>query len=561
MADVKVQFEGDIGDLARGNAELISQFAAFDETLKNVARTAGKSKTEVGGVKAETKGFASAADEASKLVVNWVSGFAGLAGVKKLISAITAELKEQQQMQKEMLGTAVDLDRLAQGLAMIKPGGINKANIESARTEIQNLALQAKVDLDTARQSLFFAYSAYGDTEAGRGAALTTAKIAATGQLTPEQISSLPALFNLMGAKTEKEQMAAAGQLVTATKASIAETGPYIPAFVKSYQAPRLAGFTYEEALAMMNTAIMTTGGNVEEAGTRMQAAIRYTGLSPSPKAVKYLTKEAQERGMDFTKLTARQRVELAGQAYRQAMEEGSQTEFSAAFGAKAMQGIGGLFTPEAQEEYQRVLGILQTSDTGMIAKDWAGYAESLPAREATGQTKRTIAEAGTGRQRELPARFDKLVENIQRQAHATMEGPWETMQLALAPKSFEKWDIAQTLIHESLMKEYQKLEPTDPQAQRLSRLMKTQPMNLTQNQDYLQEVYEETGGFSNLAGADLKHKGISGRAISEYLSKTGMTEGTAQKLIASLDRNSDATEKQNAVLVRPASPQVFVDW
>jgi hypothetical protein len=484
--------------------------------------------------------------------------------VKGAYRGLVEEIQTVRRLQKEMLhDAAIPLEQMAQGLASLMPGGISPENMQASTSMITGLSKNAGIGLPSARNAAFFAYSAFGPTEAGQSAAATIAKITATGQLKDDQLASLPGLFKVIGAETEAAQMEAVNKLVQATKGSIAETGPFIPEFVKSYPQLKAGGHGYDEALALMVAAVTATAGNVPEAGTRIESASKYTAF-PSSQAAKFMASFAERQGQDFSAMQPKERFELTREAYQEALREGTITTFGSAFGTKAMQGFGALFTEEAEGDYRASLETVRGTDLGMIDREFEQYKKLLAAQKNKLETVRQELRAETGTKYAGVSEFDQMVTDILEQTKAEGENlPYFWSR----PESLERRDLSRLLIDQALLAatEEARASGDTERAQRGAQLRnRVVPFNVYLQPSEIQAVSEFTGGFQSLVGRDIamqdewtnSHQWQLEYAVAGTTVFAEQIERYFSKLEAALEKNTQAVEAQNRQSAMPAMPQ-----
>lgn len=534
MADIKFQMEGEISDAARSLAEFIDLQESVDKKFDGIAKSAGKAsaaagkfgraKGKVKGIKDEVTGFNAAAEKAITSVKNWVGGFVGLSGVVRSIQNLVAEMEKARTLQKEMLGTAVDVEKTVMKTAHLR-GDVSDAGIAAARSDIASVAQQAKVSLPVAAQIQFFSESAMGaGTVAAGTAAKNIAAFSGAAGLSPDEVKMIPKLFSVMKADTSAKQMKILNQVYKAAGGSIAETGEYLQPFISTAVSDIERGFTLPQSLARMTAAIETTG-SVAEAGTASQRLADITA-GRSERGLKFLTEQAAKKGVDFASLTDPQRMEFARAMYGDFKAAGQLDVLKTQLDVKGFASMRAMFSETGQRKYKQMLPQIEAAAGSDAVKRMAGqYESTLTAQMIGRQTHQQLTEAMTGRQRHIASDFEMMIDDIQRQAHAIPETFGESLTLAIDPESIERKKIARTLINQSLWKEYFAEQPLEsgemnPRQRRLMNLIMARPAIISQHPEYLEQVYAETDGFANMQGEEFRERaghGIYSRALTQY--------------------------------------------
>jgi hypothetical protein len=428
MADIKFQMTGEISDAARSMAEFIRLQEKVDAEFDQMSKSAGKAdravkkigskKKDIKGVNDEVGGFNKAAGTAATRATNWIKGFVGISLVVKSIQMMVSELQKASEIQKNMLGIAVDWEKETMKVAHLR-GDVSESGVRAAQKDVADLAKKAGVSLEVASQIQFYSESALGSgTDVARTGAANIAGFAAAANLTPEEVKQIPKLFSVMRAGTDEEQKKILNQLYEATRQSIAESGEYIKPFISTAVGDVERGFTLSQSLARMTAAIETTG-SVEEAAT-MSGRLADIAAGRTKKGLEFMTTEAGMRGLDYAGMTDPQRLEFSRRLYGEFKGEGNMDVLKTQLDVKGFSAMRALFSDVGQEKYAAVLaGVRAAEERDTVERMAEQYKSSLTGMKTLQDVNVQIDKARSGRTAFASAMLEEQVKALEEQFYA----------------------------------------------------------------------------------------------------------------------------------------------
>lgn len=559
--DIEMHWASEMGDVLRDNARLIADLEKQDKSLQGVARSAGKAgeamrkstgdaRKGAKGVTTEMTGVEKATAAAATQAANYVKGFVGIGGILMTVRALTQQLAEQRSLQKEMLGTAVGFEGQALKIAHLR-GDVSPTGIKGAQSSISQIAMANKVPLDVAASTLFFAESSMGaGSPAAYSAAQSITEFAGAAGLTADEVQQIPKLFGALKADTPKKQKAVLNQLKEAAGRSIAETGEYTQNYIPTAVSDIERGYTLPQSLSRF-TAMIDTTGSVAEASTQSQRLADITA-GRNEKALEFLTKQATRRGQDFGAMDDPARLQFGRQIYQEFKAAGRMDDLKTQLDVKGFAAMRAGFSETATRKYADTLpAVTAAAGSDQVQQMAKQYQSTLTAQTAARETQRVLSEAEAGRQRAALADFNAMVDDIHKQSKMNARGVGNNLSLALMPESFEKKTIADSLIRESLARERFKAEAAgDPE--RLRRIQSMQfnmPDVLTQQPGYIEDVFNMTDGFSDVAGDPRMKYSRPGGAFEKGI------EAYFESLIAATRENTEELKQLNGKVPEATGP------
>ncbi len=437
-------------------------------------------------------------------------GLLGLpAAFIKGIKDIVAEFEKAAQLQKEMYGTAATTEQQIIKIAHLR-GDVSRESLKAVRQEVEEIAKQTAVSMEVASKAFFFAESGMGaKTPAARTAAKAIAKFAAPAALTPEEVSQLPKLFKAWGAGTPEAQFKLLGQLQKATALSIAETGPYLQAFMEPMVTGRVMGFKFSELLALMTAAVEATGG-VEEAATAVSGTLLIS-RGKTKRGLEYLTEQARKRGVDFSKLEAPERLGFTRDLYQELEKQGPAALdlFVTRVGGKGFKYLQEMFGQVGEQKFREVQPEIESATGELIQAMADQYLTTISAITEQIKRRSQISAARIGEEKEPITVLEEMAKDILEKAKAGAKR-WETIGFGLTPGflGMERRSAEFLLIHENLRLALEQ-EPEGTQRRReLERLQEYIPAQYLWGigglgpayrwePEYVEKVYRATKGFT----------------------------------------------------------------
>lgn len=509
MADIKLKLETEDRGASRNLAKFYNEVNKVDKEMKDLAASAKKAgKAASAGMKEAgaatgktTKKFETLnamAHRTAGNITSFIGSFAGIAGIVQGLRSMVASMQEASELRAGMLETAVDVEGQMMKIAQLR-GDVTPGGISAVRADVEDIALKAHVPLEIASPSLFFAESSLGPgTTAAKSAAITTTQFAGAAGLTAEEVKMMPKLYNILGADTRDKQMVVLNKLRAATGGSIAETGEYIEPFISVVVTDIERGFTFEQSLAKMTTAIEVTG-SVSEAGTTSRVSAEITA-GRTTAARGWLGERAAERGLDYSAMTNPQRHEFVSRLYQEYKAGGPSKldEFKAGIGAsRGVKFLQMMFGEAATRKYEAMLPAITAAGESTAVQEMAEqYATTQTAISTDQETNKRLAEARTGRQRAAQTRLDAMTSDIFGLAHAELRGAGDYARVGLTPNPLEKRTLARMVVRENLLLGMEGEDPAE--VAELKGLYKEfrNIQSLTTNPEFVRRAYEATGGF-----------------------------------------------------------------
>lgn len=571
MSDIKLQFEGDIGNAARANAELLRQFDEFDESLKNVARSADKAKKSTTDAMQQTgksakyaktqiketeDGFTQFGDRAVKAMAGLALSFTAPAGLLAVMKLYNAELEKSLQLQKSFTGTAIGLDKMAQQTAALR-GDASQAAIDKARADMEHIASRYKIPLEQASSVMYYSESAFpSGSQAAAGSAATIAMAAGAYQLAPQATEAVPGLFLALGADTPEKQARAMDMLIKGANMSQVDPSEYLQHIARPVATSGIRGISTERILGLYNAAIVARGGEAAAAGADVLRTIR-GATGQNEQQMKFLTSESAAQRLNFAAMTDSERLEFTLGLVEQAVADGSTDRLKVQFGAEAFEPMLAQVSPASRRLARSVTEQTRSAaDSGTVQRQFELYRGTRLARSVDIENAGKRAAAETGRQQAAVAFFDQMVEDVTNQAQAQATAA-ESAGMMFTP---DKKIVADTLIREALRIEEQQVRGAYPggwetmsaedraRVYRLRTLNEQMPAVLSRNPAYLEQVFSETDNLQNLGDVRWSHADPYSRAFGTYFgSQSSLGDEAARDLTEALKEMTEQLKKQNA--------------
>lgn len=542
-------------------------------SLRRMNREAGKVRGEVGQV-------GKTADSTAGKIASWMAGFATIGTVVAGLKAVVNEMQNASALRKEMHKAALSTEQLATKLAHLR-GDVGRGGLAAVQKDISSIASAARIPLDVAATTLFYTESTFGPGKAARSAAEVISAFAAPAGLTSEEVKMLPKLMSITGADTRQKQMQLVNMIYAATKGSIAETGEYLQPFVKTATSDIARGYTIEQSLARMTSAVEMTGtadvaaemssriaaitsGRNERALGFMQEEyaldqIRQRGIDPSrfykraggrkrgeggPATFDTGAAEAA-MGAKFTDLTDPERLEFVRGLYHRYKEAGEMDVLKTRLDVRGYEAMLALFSPAAEKKYEQMLPAIATAKgSDAVQRMAADYLTTMGAVSQKMQTRTAMGQLRIGSEVEPEVVLGKMTEEVLGQIKSQLRGGYESTAFALTPESVEKWHVSRAIVRQNLALAYEQAGTPERRGyieDLRARLGQTRLLG--RNPQLVGEMYEATGGFGMIEEQGRLPLGMQPayrRGMETYF---GITEKTGEKLIKALDNNTTATQ------------------
>lgn len=537
--DIKMLFEGDDRGLLRSFLAINGAVKQVDENLNQIGKKAKAGNTEFTAMNGLLKTAATSA-------LGFVSSFASFGTVLKVAKDYNEQLKQMIELQKEYKAAAVTTEQLAIKIANL-PGrkDLSAEGLKKVSDMITSISMQAGIPRDVAKSLLFYSESAMGSGPAGQTAAMNIAKFASSAQLNPDEVKQLPKLFNLTGATSSEQQNVVLSKLYQAAGNSIAETGEFLNPFVSAVTNYLNRGYSYEEALSRMTSAVESTG-SVAEAGemTERLAAIT-TGRNK--KAMEFLEKEARKQKLDFTAMSDPQRTAFVQTLWDRYSSSGQRDLFKSEMDSRGYEAMLALFGPAAQKKYNEILPMVSNPDLSALGTMHSQYMGTMTAkgniREAINASMQTDIGQGTSG----ATAFWGLVDELYNQMRSQPMDFDQRIRLALSPAGVEKSNIAGSLANRlinSKLRSYEAWSPEYTELMGLSESLSNSP-TWRDRPELLNRLGELTGGFKEFGpGASRPMTGDAYQdIINQYVQKMEQLNSTMDALTKSIQENNRRTE------------------
>lgn len=350
MAKWRIELDSDTSDAVVD----ISRFIEKEKELTRQSRQTGEAldrqakKTDVvgGATKRTSKELGGVGRILTSLktqVVGYVAGWVGLNAIQGAIRSHIRRLEQVRDLQQQIVELAQTTAGRAAGTAVQIFGATGTANVEAAT----GLAARvAKASGSTLAQGFNFARAgdlAFGGlvgadgkvNDAAIASTVAAAQVAQALDLTGA--ADQQAFFEILKqnqATTPKQVRAVSARLQAGFRSSEAPNfGAFATGLVRSGLPALLAGgLSLEDAIALnVRARAITTGEQAPGfARTFFQAA---TGIRGGEKGRAFLGEQAAARGLDFSRLTGQQKVDLFTDVTRQEIAAGREPELGAMFG------------------------------------------------------------------------------------------------------------------------------------------------------------------------------------------------------------------------------------
>jgi len=446
------------------------------------------------------------ANQTTGKILNWVGALLSIGGAAKGIKSVYDELKRVIDLQKQMRETTFTLEEIIQKTAHMR-GSLSQQMRSTVSKEIEEIAMYGSVSADTAGKALYFAESTFPKDKArAQAVARAVVEFAGPAGLTPEDVIGIPRIMKAVGAESPEEIKRRMGQLYAAGTRSVAEFGPFLQAFTRPMVTGIERGFTLPEVLGLFSAAVETTG-TVSEAGTLAASGLDVI-LGRSTTAFDYFEKYAKKKGVDYSTLSVQDRLKFTRTLYEEAKAGGieSEKEITKAFGGEAVRYLRQLFSEQGQAQFQLVKEAAKTTTGETVERLRREFKETPLGRKATAETGVTFAEADIAKERAGSIELFKKTEDVLRQAKAQVTGGGELFKLGMTPEGVEKRTVARMIVGENLAAAYDLTAQQSPERKKIVELYRQlqQTKSLTANPEFVQQVYDVTGGFELLRGGRL---------------------------------------------------------
>ncbi len=535
--DIKMLFEGDDRGLLRSFLAINGAVKQVDENLNQIGKKAKAGNTEFSAMNGLLK-------TATTSAVGFVGSFASFGSVLKIAKDYNEQLKEMIGLQKEYKTAAASTEQLAIKIANL-PGrkDLSAEGLKKVGDLITSISMQTGISRDVAKSLLFYSESAMGSGPAGMTAAMNIARFASSAQLAPEEVKQLPKLFNLTGATGSEQQNVVLSKLYQAAGNSIAETGEFLNPFVSAVTNYLNRGYSYEESLARMTSAVEATG-SVAEAGemTERLAAIT-TGRNK--KAMEFLEKEAKKQRMDFSSMADPQRTAFVQTLWDQYSASGKRDMFKSEMDSRGYEAMLALFGPAAQKKYNEILPLVSNPDLSALGTMHGQYMGSITAKSNVREAITASMQTDIGQGTSGATAFWGLVDELHNQMRASPLQMGERISLALRPEISEKNSMAKSLAERLIYPRLWSTERGTPEYQELYNL-KEELYNTPVWRDkpeLLNRLGEMTGGFKQFSESPVVLDDIYNRTINTYVEKLEKLNNTMDALKKSIDENNRKTE------------------
>jgi len=437
-------------------------------------------------------------DGIGRSVAGWLAGFASVGTVVQGLKNIVAEMNEATQLQKEMMGTAVDVEQIIMKIAHLH-GDVSAGGLAIQRKRVGDIAKETALSLEVTANALFYGESAMGIGPPGESAARVVAKFAGAAGLKPEETMLIPAIFKIIEANTEKQQMAAVNQLRRATWASIAETGPFVQPFIEPLTMAMQWGLTYEQALAQMTAGILSAGG-VEKGATAVRAGTEIA-LGKTGKALEFFYKESAKRKLDYGQMRGPERYEFLRELFVEFEKAGpaAMDILKVKVGGKGFKHLVAMFGKVGREKYAEVLPLIETAEEdAAVQRMFEQYLTSLTAITTQMKRREQISAARIGERRAPLTVLEDMSADILKKARGGA-ARWETVGFALTPAAVERHRTAYMLIRENVALGLQEAPPGSEWERELKGLQRQLPLieSFKWNPEFVERAYGATEGFT----------------------------------------------------------------
>jgi len=514
MAKVQMVFDAETGKMVGGFLKLIQQQEKAGANTRKMNRDAqglGRTMGGVGGL----------AQKAASNITSWIGSFAGVYGIAKSIGGIVAGIKEVAEFREKMLGTALSLDKIVLKIADIRKD-VSPKGIAAARQTVEQVAKQTNIPLEVASQIVFYTESAMGaGTPRAQAAAETIGKFAGPAALQPEEVKMLPKLFNLTKAQTREEMMQVLNQVKVASAESIAETGEYLEPFMGTVVQDIERGYGLKESLARMTSMVETTGSVADASAQSERVVDVLEGRNEA--ALKFLTKQAKRRGIDFEKLTTPEREEFGGRLYAEYVQAGKLDEFKTQLDVRGFKAIRARFSETARRKYEDVLPKIEAAKTSDLIEQTSRQYEQTPiAREIGRQIWDVSTGARVGRETEASAVLSQQAKKVSEYVRGSAKGLAGYLRLMATPLPLEEHVSASAIFGENLALAIEQAGEGTTKETELQNLYGQflKIHSFTENPELVKRAFKATGGFTLLQDTGRLARTETLEALERYLSQ-----------------------------------------
>jgi hypothetical protein len=568
-SNVSLNFTAEMTNAARGWAEMIRLEKEFDSGLKGIAtHSAAASRAMADHMGQTTSGIKQAAsqmDQFTGSVKNWIGSFVGIGTAVAAVKAIAAEMEKTRQLQKEMMGVSLSNEQLALKIANL-PGrrDVSKEGLGKVNSLINQVALSGGVSQQTASNILFYSESAMGSNASALSAATQIAQFAGPAGLTPQEVRQIPKLFNLTGADTAAKQQQVMAKIYQAAGGSIASTGEYLEPFIGQATNFMSRGFTLDESLARMSSAVDVTG-SVADAGSMSERLAAITS-GRNAKALKYLERAAKKQGKDFRAMSDPQRMAMVEGLWDTADAAGMRDVFKEELDSRGYEAMLRLFSPQGKKKYTESLAAISAANPADLVSMTGQFKGTLMSSAAKGEVKTSVLEGTIGDQTASIVKFNKAIDEVQRIAHARSDSLGDFASMALLPSGMEKNMIADILVRGNLKAAMEKEKAAAGESERYGRLggllgdyTKGGPGTLSLNPKLAGQIYSETGGLTEMT----QWQPTDAAGQQNYPQGVGPVQSAVKSWIDmadKMDKSTEAIERLTQALERQRQPGQFVE-